>query len=86
MYVLTDKPIYGGGGGGGGLIFYIRDDLEWEHFGPKFSSTDIESFSILLKRKHQKNLWISIVYLPPKANFTLAIGGQQRHHGCILAK
>lgn len=56
---------------GGGLIFYIRND--WEKYDPHFPTADIEVFSVLIKRKHQKNLCISLTYIPPSANINLAL-------------
>lgn len=58
---------------GGGLIFYIRNDLEWEIIGPKFSTPDIEVFSVFIKRKFGKNLYISLTYIPPSANISHSI-------------
>lgn len=60
---------------GGGVAIYLREDFEWEplpHDCHK-SDTNIEIFSIIVKRKFLRNLYLSIVYLPPKANLTAAI-------------
>lgn len=58
---------------GGGLIIYIREDLEWEYLGAQISTSDIELLTILVKRKYQRNLCISVSYLPPTSNVNLAI-------------
>lgn len=58
-----------GGKRGGGLIVYVRQDLSWE-FLPNYSSImskDIEILTIIIKRKFQKNLCLSVTYIPPPA-------------------
>lgn len=60
---------------GGGLIMYIRDDLDFELLDKKLNESDlnIELLSIIIKRKYQSNLCISLVYLPPKSEIDRAI-------------
>lgn len=57
---------------GGGLIIYIRDDLDYEVVDT-VSNVNIEEITVLIKRKCQKPLCISLIYLPPKAICDIAI-------------
>lgn len=60
---------------GGGLVIYIRKDLEYEITDAELnvSNLDIESLTVTIKRNFQKDLVISLVYLPPKSNICNAI-------------
>lgn len=61
---------------GGGLILYIREDLAWDFLTnqSQISNADIEILTIIIKRKHQRNLCVSLVYIPPSGNLDIAIG------------
>lgn len=61
---------------GGGIIIYVRDDLEWDSLQKKcfdISTANIELLSIVIKRKFQKSICLSGVYIPPKSNIDKAI-------------
>lgn len=61
---------------GGGIIIFIRDDIVFDRFeNNRFDVTtpDIELLSVLIKRKFQKPLCLSGIYIPPKAIIDKAI-------------
>lgn len=60
---------------GGGIAIYLRKDLTWSYLAHNLnqSNQDIEIFSIILERKYQPNLCISVIYLPPTSKLSEAI-------------
>lgn len=60
---------------GGGVIIYIRNDLSWSYIDKLslVSDSDIEALTIIIKRKYQKKLCVTLVYLPPAGNVSSGI-------------
>lgn len=60
---------------GGGLLIYINNTLDYECTPDclNHSSKDIELLTVLIKPMHQKNFLVSLIYIPPSADKTLAI-------------
>lgn len=60
---------------GGGLLIYIRNDLEADFLKSELdvSNQNIELMNVIIKRKFQHWLCVSVVYIPPKANLELAL-------------
>lgn len=60
---------------GGGVAIYLNSELTFAHLDISFdiSSYNIELLTIQILRKKQKALYISTVYLPPKANINTAL-------------
>lgn len=60
---------------GGGVAIYIRDGVEYELMQGHWNVSDpnIEIPTVKVIRNFQRNLYISIVYLPPKADVVKSI-------------
>lgn len=59
---------------GGGVMFYVRHDITWQLLerNGRISNNNIEILTIVLSRKFQSKLYVSIVYIPPKSNLNNA--------------
>lgn len=53
---------------GGGLCCYIKDSIEYTRLSSNVNDCDAEIMSILLKRSHQKDILVVLVYRPPQGN------------------
>lgn len=60
---------------GGGVACFINNNLDWNNCPnlPDVTNENIEMTSVVINRNYQKPLVITTVYIPPKANLTLAI-------------
>lgn len=60
---------------GGGLIFYVNNTIKYDQVSDDLNSSDInlEMLTILIKPDHQRNFLVSLVYIPPSADKSLAI-------------
>lgn len=55
---------------GGGLIIYLSKRYDWEYLDLSLnvSNEDLELMSVLIKRPCQKDICLSLAYVPPKSN------------------
>lgn len=53
---------------GGGLCCYIKDSIEYTRLARHVNNSDAEIMSVVMRRSHQKNILIILVYRPPQGN------------------
>lgn len=60
---------------GGGVVIYIRKDINWNNLESSSSiiNENIEILTIILNRKCQKKLYLSVIYIPPKSRIENAL-------------
>lgn len=60
---------------GGGVMAYIREDLSFEmpDLSWNISNLDIETLTFVVRQNHQRDLYVTVVYLPPKSGIEKAL-------------
>lgn len=63
---------------GGGLVIYINktvrsEVLEQDEPSSTYSTSDIEMLTVLIKPEKQRNIILTVVYIPPSANKKVAV-------------